>query len=269
MNKPSELSLETDTTQDPINVPELLPPQKMMSRWRAGAIHLALSVIFVGVVLLFTLLFWSPLPYFWISGAGFIMLLLASIDLCLGPALTTFIFKAGKKKLKLDLTIIAAVQIAALIYGAHTLYAGRVAYMVFNGDSFVMVRASDMDAKALNEASAQYQTNPFSFKWVSVTHEAQTAQTKNGAKEPEMFGAYLYPKYYETLESNRQDLIAASMSKSTLLSLYPEQKSKIEQIVDKYVDGLFFVLQGSTGVGLVVLDKISLKPMDSSILQRY
>jgi hypothetical protein len=265
MNTSSELSLNTDTTQDPI----ILTHQKMISRWRAGAIHLALSAVFVGLVLLLTLLFWSPLPYFWVSGACFIVLLLASIDLCLGPVLTTFIFKAGKKRLKLDLTIIAAVQIAALIYGAHTLYDGRIAYMVFTGESFVMVRASDMDVNALKNAKAEYQTNPFSFKWVSVTHEAQTAQTKNGAKDPEMFGAYLYPKYYETLESNRQDLIAANMSKNTLLSLYPEQKSKIEQIVDKYVDGLFFVIQGSTGVGLVVLDKISLKPLASCILQRY
>ena len=269
MSQHSELSMEADKIHNSIDAPTLLISSGM-SRWRAGAIHLGFSALLVGLVLLFSFLFWTPLPYFWISGAFFIVGLLVLIDLCLGPLLTTIIFKSGKKGLKMDLILIAIVQTIALLYGAHTLYSGRIAYLVFNGNFFVMLKASEIDSNALKDAKPEYQHTPsLGFKWIGVVHEAQKNQLKNGAEEPEMFGAYLYPKYYTPIKEIKQDILAARESKDSLISLFPEQKLQIEQAVDKYVDGLFFVLQAQTGTALIVLDKNSLKPLNTWILQRY
>lgn len=124
-----------------------------MSRWKASSIHLGISATIALCVgaLLFGL--WYPPPYFEAAGASVLMLLLIGVDLVLGPMLTLIVFKAGKKGMRFDLTVIGLVQATALIYGLHVITIARPAFIVASVDRFNLVTAEDLDPKDLAKGS--------------------------------------------------------------------------------------------------------------------
>lgn len=116
-----------------------------MTRYRASAIHLAISASVVGVVLATVFLLWYPGPSFEISGARTPVFVLIGVDLMLGPLLTLIVYKEGKRGLKFDLAFIASVQLIALFYGAGTLHAERPTYLVFAIDRISLVSHKNID----------------------------------------------------------------------------------------------------------------------------
>ncbi|GAC1609803.1 MAG: hypothetical protein NVS3B3_17140 [Aquirhabdus sp.] len=70
------------------------------------------------------------------------LIVLAVVDVCLGPLITFIIFNPAKKWLKFDLIFIAIVQLLALTYGAVTMFTARPVYLVFDEDGlFTLVSA--------------------------------------------------------------------------------------------------------------------------------
>jgi hypothetical protein len=117
-----------------------------MSRWKAAAIHLAISAL-IGLVSA-TLIFgvWYPRPYSHASGADTLVLLLLGVDVVLGPLLTLIVFRAGKRGMRFDLTVIAIAQACAFCYGTSVVVRARPAFVVANIDRFTLVAANDIDA---------------------------------------------------------------------------------------------------------------------------
>ena len=99
--------------------------------------------------------FWYPEPTFGIVGVLPIILMLIAVDLVLGPLLTLIVYKDGKPGLKFDLSLIALVQIAALIYGAHTLYQEKPHYLVFAVDRLEFVALTHIDPLVLRFDESQ------------------------------------------------------------------------------------------------------------------
>lgn len=116
-----------------------------MSRLRAFLVHLSLSAAVVGSGFAIVFFVWYPQPYFEVVGAWYLIRILFIVDVVLGPLLTFIVFKPGKPGLKFDLTIIALVQVAALLYGATIIYQERPYYMVFAVDRFELVARKDLD----------------------------------------------------------------------------------------------------------------------------
>ncbi len=99
---------------------------------------------------------WYPGALLEATGALRILLLIAFVDVCVGPLITTIIFVPGKRGLAFDLTMIALVQAAALTYGVWVLYQARPAYIVFVKDRFELTRADDIDRAELAKAKPPY-----------------------------------------------------------------------------------------------------------------
>jgi hypothetical protein len=127
-----------------------------MNRFQAFAIHLTISLIIFLSFLALMFFVWYPTPYFDIDGGWRVLQILAGVDVVLGPLLTLIVFKSGKPRLKFDLTCIALVQLAALIYGASVIYQGHPVYTVFAIDRFSTVPANDVDTSQIKTA----QLNP-------------------------------------------------------------------------------------------------------------
>lgn len=121
-----------------------------MNRYKAFAIHFASSLIIVSAILALMLFIWYPAPYFEANGAQQLVILIAGVDIVLGPLLTLIIFKPGKPGLKFDLTLIALVQISALAYGASVVYTERPSYVVYAVDMFKLVPAGMIDSDELH-----------------------------------------------------------------------------------------------------------------------
>src|SRR5437762_8514172 len=102
-----------------------------LNRWKAAAIHLGLSALIAITVVTAMLLVWYPPPYFNTAGGQGLLKILVGVDICLGPLLTLIIFDPRKKSLRLDLSIIAMVQVAALVYGVWIMFEARPVYAAF------------------------------------------------------------------------------------------------------------------------------------------
>ena len=118
----------------------------MRFRFKAFALHLSGS----GGALLLLLgglwLGWYRWPGWYLANALHIVGLLVLIDLALGPSLTLIVANPAKPRRELarDISIIVCVQLAALIYGAVTLWGGRPLYYTFSYDRLEIVQASDI-----------------------------------------------------------------------------------------------------------------------------
>lgn len=111
----------------------------MKKKIRAGLMHFLISLFFVSIIFFIVLLFLYPHPYFEIMEVDRLLLVLALVDVCIGPTLTFIIFNAEKKWLKFELAFIAILQLSALAYGAHTVFSGRPVFLVFDENGFTLV----------------------------------------------------------------------------------------------------------------------------------
>lgn len=177
-----------------------------MSRFRAAAFHLALSVL-VGAILLSLFWFiWYPFPLFAALGGKEIFLMLLGIDVVLGPLSTLVVFKSGKKSLKSDLAVIGAVQIAALMYGVFTLLHGRPVYIAAVGHRFDLIQASEIGDEQAAPIPA-----PLPFwgpRWVGVKQP-----TDKGERERMMMAGLAgvdvghFPQYHAPLDAMREEIL--------------------------------------------------------------
>ena len=113
------------------------------SRAIAFAIHLTLSLLIFSTLVFMMAFYWFPGSLFFIDGGWQGLKLVAMIDLVLGPALTLFLYKPGKPKLVMDMSMIAALQVAALGYGFYTTHDQRTAAIVYADRGFNTLAARD------------------------------------------------------------------------------------------------------------------------------
>jgi hypothetical protein len=119
------------------------------------------SAAIVGGACALIFLVWYPDPYFVATGAWQVLRVLIGVDLVLGPLLTLIVFKPGKRGLKLDLAVIAILQLAAFVYGVTAIYRARPYFTVFAVDRFYVLARQDVvpDELARHE-SAEWLRKP-------------------------------------------------------------------------------------------------------------
>jgi hypothetical protein len=114
-----------------------------MSRYRAFAIHFALSLAVFAALAALLLLVWYPDFLFATDGGWQGIRILAAVDLVLGPLLTLIVFKSGKPGLRFDLSCIAAVQTACLAAGLYVVHDERPVALVYVDGSFFSMSRDD------------------------------------------------------------------------------------------------------------------------------
>lgn len=130
----------------------MLTRASIKSRLHAGAIHLSLSCVVALCALSLVFLVWYPAPLSVTQGVNRIVLILIAVDVVIGPTLTTIVFDRTKRSLPFDISVIACLQLAALLYGMHTIFVARPAVIAFNVDRFDVVMALDLDQESLGRA---------------------------------------------------------------------------------------------------------------------
>jgi hypothetical protein len=205
-----------------------------MTRVRAASLHLGISVLVAVISVMSMILVWYPPPLFQLLGGFGLLLLLVGVDVALGPLLTFVVFKSGKKRLKLDLSVIAFLQLSALVYGASVVFVARPGYIVFVKDRFEMVRVADIEPSRLAEARIErFRSFPLGrpqfIGSVLPTDPSEVQQLVFSVLSGGPDVAEL-PKYYADLEVVRNAMVERSMPLDELKKLNPGAIASIARL---------------------------------------
>lgn len=199
------------------------------------AIHLLICVgiALVGWLIVFHI--WHPSPLDKAVGITHIFLMMLAIDLILGPMLTFFVAKQGKKSLKFDLLIIALVQSSALIYGIYNITINRPVYIAFDTNGFDLVQASNIPKESLSKAQFPYHQLEYGKpKFVGVRPPISIAE-KNQRLFVELetgVSPSMQPNLYVPI-NNVWNLI--NKSEQPIEQLYKKnERKRVEKVFQKY-----------------------------------
>ncbi len=125
-----------------------------VTRLKAFSIHLIVSATIAASVIALMLLLWYKPPFFSALGGKHILLILLGVDVTVGPVITLIIFNhlKSRRALTFDLSVIALLQAAALIYGMSVLFHARPVFVVFSKGSFDLITANMLSDRDIAHA---------------------------------------------------------------------------------------------------------------------
>ena len=200
-----------------------------MSRYRAALIHFGLSLAIVGSVFLVVYFLWYPGPLFARGGGLDLFLVIALVDVTIGPLITLIIFKSGKWGLRFDLVVIALLQVSALAYGVYIVFQARPVWLVFVRDRFEVVRANYV----LEPAKAK---PPFDKVSLTGPRIAGAVLPKDPGEQFRLaltaasgFDVQSYPQFYVPYEEVRAEAAAKGKPISELRRLNAADAGRIDR----------------------------------------
>lgn len=205
-----------------------------MNKYRAAGIHLLLSSL-IGLLLLTLMLgAWYPGPYFKLMGGKGLIFLMIGIDICLGPLLTFVVYKPNKNSLKFDLSVIALLQLSALLYGASVMFNTRPVFNVFTKDVFQVASATDIDNKELKLAkNLEWRKLPLTGPILLAAVEPDNIDDKQDVILAAASGIdwHQLPKLYVSYDSQRQNILRHAKPIAELRKISNDNIN----LVDKFV----------------------------------
>lgn len=208
----------------------------VMNRWRAAPIHLALSAVVAATIFAIAYLVWYPGAMYDAAGGRDLFLLIAGVDVTLGPLVTLIIYVPGKRGLKMDLAIIAVVQLSALAYGTHVLFEARPVWIVFVKDRFEIARANQI-------ADAERAKAKPPFYAMSVTGP-RLAGARLPTDPDERFNLSIsaaagldvqtYPQYLVPYDQSRPEVISHARPIAKLRDYNPDPGAKIAALPARF-----------------------------------
>jgi hypothetical protein len=140
----------------------------MRFRLKALGLHLLASTVALSSILGTLYFGWYRWPGWLLADVAHVVIILAGVDIVIGPLLTFVIARSSKPRRELtrDIAMIVAVQLSALIYGAASLWHGRPLYYAFSENVLQLVQAYDIDADEV--ALARQQKTELAPHWYSL-----------------------------------------------------------------------------------------------------
>lgn len=121
--------------------------------------HLAASAAVACLAALVVFCWWYATPWRQLLGAGSIFGLIVAVDVVAGPLLTAVLASPRKSHRErwVDLTLIASIQLAALVYGMWSVYSARPVILAFEVDRLVVITANEVQMDQLSDALPEFQ----------------------------------------------------------------------------------------------------------------
>lgn len=206
-----------------------------MTKVKAALIHILISICIISLFAIVVFFIWYPKPFVAISGVIEPLKLLIVIDVIIGPLLTFVVYKKNKKYLKLDLTLIALMQIAALFYGVYTIYSGKPSMVVMHNGEFLYLseKFADHEKLIFDELKPGFFTQP------------KLAYIK-GTEFVDVYNAY---SDMQPIEDYNETLLRYSLNRENMAAKFTSKTEEIDDLLSQYDsdDIAFFKLdkQGS------------------------
>ncbi len=188
------------------------------------------------VVLALMLLLWYAPPFFSAAGGHQVLLILLGVDVTLGPLITLIIFNPQKtrKALAFDLSVIAILQISALIYGMSIMFQTRPVFVVFSMNSFDLVTANLLSKEDIAKAKyPDYRSLPLTGPVYVYSEMPTDIKEKNEVVLSAFSGKDLpqFPQYYQPYSEHMSAVGQAAKPIAELKKLNPDRIAEIENAV--------------------------------------
>lgn len=206
-----------------------------MIAWRekfiATGIHFGVTLLLAGIAAALIFLVWYPGAFDDMIGGTGLFLLIVSSDLVLGPLLSLVLYNSHKTRraLLVDYSLVAILQISALVYGVGIMAGARPVYVAFSADRYEIVLAGDIKDKELAAArDPQFSRLPWTGpKYVAVVvsredYNEALFEALAGNEEHER------PKLYRPYESQLDAVRKHAKSIATLEAKQPRAKPLID-----------------------------------------
>ncbi|MCK6396635.1 TfpX/TfpZ family type IV pilin accessory protein [Zoogloea sp.] len=209
------------------------------SRLRAAGIHLLLSAAVAALAAALVFGLWYPWPYTVLAGGTELFVLITSVDVVIGPALTLAVFDRIRKpvrELQRDLAVIAMLQLAALVYGMHTIFVARPVALVFEVDRLRVVTAVDIPDGGLEDAPQDLRRLPLDGpRLLRIERPAQGAE-KLEAIQMAVAGTDLSarPRYWHSWDATaRAEVLLKSRPLAQLPSADAQRQGELDAAVKR------------------------------------
>lgn len=210
-----------------------LPLSPMRARWRAAAVHVALSAVVATLAALFVFGIWYPGAYRLLAGGQSLFVLVTSVDLVLGPLLTLVVFDIKKSRAHLwrDLMVIGLLQLAGLAYGLHTVWVARPVAMVFEIDRFRVLSEGQIRLSELPRALPAYRTLSWRGPVVLGTRKPVSVADRNEALFAAVDGFDIgqRPLYWQPYAESVPDVLQRSRPVSRLLDAHEARRAELTE----------------------------------------
>ncbi len=206
----------------------------MRFRLKLFGLHLLTSACLLSIVWGAFYLGWYRWPGWYLTGVLGVSAIMAGVDVVLGPSLTLIIANPNKPRRELvrDISIIGAVQLAALVYGSITLWHGRPLYYTYSERFLQVVQASDLDPR---EVEIGRKVNPaLAPFWYSLPRWIYVPLPKDPKMRDQIVASSItggddviqMPRYYQPWRNGLPDLRSnlRVVSKMTELGLHDKER---------------------------------------------
>ena len=232
-----------------------------LNKFKASIYHLLISLLLVTLIIGCIIFLFFPQNYISITDFKEVALIIITVDLILGPILTFVVFQPQKKSLKFDLSVVAAIQLTALIYGAYALYQVHPVYITFNVDRFTIVNARDATPeRAIFDEYKVSKLSSANLAYAKIPEDPSKRSDLNLSAVLEGRDLDQHVEYYEPYKDNIDHIIAKGLNKKLILNNVNTNK-KIKNFVEnnkEQIDQLVFLpINSSSKDGIIVLDKSS------------
>lgn len=239
-----------------------------MNKFKAFATHLGLSMLVVGAVLSIIVFVWYPSPLFFAMSGWAVVKILIAVDLILGPLLTFVVYKPNKPSLKFDLTVIALIQISALVYGTFVFFKERPFYLVHAVDVFHIVSASEIDVTKMNYE--ELKQIPLVGPRMAIALLPDSEEARNKLTQEVMMDGMAdierREEFYHPYEDYLDKVIERSLDINDYMNRDPHTKKKLEKFKQKHPDLLqhlvYVPLKSKHGFMTLAIDRRDGLPVD-------
>ncbi len=237
------------------------PAKPVVSRRRAALVHLLVSVLVFAAVIVPLLMLWYPPPLFFSDGGWVVIRITFGVDIVVGPLLTLVVFKVGKPGLKVDLGIIAVIQVAALVWGVHLMHQERPEFLVFADDRFsTITHALLVDSRRPLEELEKFDSHRPPHVFVNLPDDpaqVQRLKLEMSAQSQSIFR--LADRYQPMTPPNLAKVYEQSLDMRRLVDPWPKWKADYEAFLARHPAGAgeyaFIPLECRYETLIIVIDR--------------
>ncbi|MGE4593876.1 pilus assembly protein [Alcaligenes sp.] len=210
---------------------------------KAALFHFLGSVIVAALAAVLVFLVWYPHPYGLLSGGLSLFLILVSVDLICGPALTLVLFNPRKSRRELfaDMSLVVSIQLAALTYGIYIVHQARPLFLVHEVDRFRVIGLPDYQgddvSQMLSSLDPSIQPHWLNGPVIVGVRAPRDAKERQEVMLDSVFGGRDYsqrPEFYVPYDVAYQaKALARAKPLKAFIERYPDSLSEMTKLLDK------------------------------------